>query len=346
MKAFITGISGHIGPHLARLLLEAGYEVGGLVRPSSNLTLLGGLPLQLHSGDILDFESLKKGMKEATVVFHLAAPTLVRTLKDKEAILKGIDNLIHGAKQVSSIEKIVYVSSTVTVGVTSNRKQPLNETDSMCLTGTSYQTAKWEAENWLMKKMKEEELPVVIVNPSTIIGGGDLRPTPPNKLVVDFLNHAGKWEWLTKLKFKEAPIWFQTGFSVAGVRDIAKGIFLASQKGQNGERYILSGDNITFIELYRALADITKLRAPYIYFPKPVMVAASWFLDRLMEHPPMSYRLAKTMVGRYAWFSCEKAREKLGYKSQPYQASLQEAVDWFIDTPLVEAKRKQRIFLS
>ena len=243
------------------------------------------------------------------------------------------------------MKKIVYVSSTVTIGIVNSPSKVLDESASMQLTGTSYQQVKWEAERFLQEQMHLENLPVVIVNPSTIVGAGDWRPTPPNKLIVDFMNTAGNWDWLLKLKFKEAPVWFKTGFSVVHVADVARGIFLAGEKGALKERYILSGDNITYLEMYRTLASILSLQRPYIYFPKRMMYALSWFLDQCMEHPPMSYSLAKTMVDHYAYFSSQKAKEKLDYGWRPYRESLTDAVRWFLNTPLVHDNRREKLCL-
>ena len=87
MKALITGISGHLGPHLAKILLENGYDVRGLVRSQSNLKSLENLKVKLFKGDILDCSSLEKAMVECDFVFHLAAPTTVRTAEDRLAVL-------------------------------------------------------------------------------------------------------------------------------------------------------------------------------------------------------------------------------------------------------------------
>ena len=344
-KAFITGISGHIGAHLARLLQKEGWSVTGLARRTSNLNRIKDFGVDVQHGDISDKESIRKGLAGCEALFHLAAPTTVRTEQDKEAVFAGVRNMCHLMLECG-VKRMVYVSSTVTVGVVDSKNKTFDEASETKLSGTKYQEVKWEAEQYVKNFVKEKRADVVIVNPSTIIGSGDTRPTPPNQLIVDFLNYAGSWAWIKDKNLKAAPVWFDTGFSLVDAEDVAQGIYRAFQKGKRGERYILGGDNIEMREMYRALSRITGLPAPWIYLPKPCMLALSWIFTKLMEHPPMSYSLAKTMVGKYAFFSSEKAKQELGYSRRSYQETLLRAVEWFLTTTLIVDERKKEIIKS
>ncbi|MBI1975248.1 MAG: NAD-dependent epimerase/dehydratase family protein [Parcubacteria group bacterium] len=343
-RAFVTGVNGHLGSHLVRVLLNDGWAVSALVRKTSNLAGIQGLPMDLFYGDVSDLESMRRAAQGCQACFHLASPTTVRSDEEARVALAGIENVCALLKENRGIERAIHVSSTITVGVTPEKGNPLDETSFMRLTGTRNQIVKWQGEEFVLDFLKQnQDLHVVIVNPSTIMGPGDYRPTPPDQLVIDFLNYAGTFAWLRELNLKAAPVWFTSGFSLVDVEDVARGIYHAFLRGRDGERYILGGDNIEFREFYRALSEITGLPSPFLYIPKPVMLGASWVLTRLMRHPPMSYALAKTLVGKFAFFSSDKAKRELEYSRRPYRETLRRTVKWFLETSLIREERKEKI---
>jgi len=340
VRAFITGVNGHLGSALVPILQEKGWKISGLVRKTSNRAAIKDFKIDLLYGDIADLASFKEAAQGCEAIFHLAAPTTVRTEKDRDSVKKGILNICALAQQQSSFKRIVYVSSSVTVGVVDSSQKELDEETFMDLSGTPYQRLKNEAEQMISRLARDYGLDIVIVNPSTIVGSGDFRPTPPNQLIVNFLNCAGSWRWLRGPELKAAPVWFDTGFSIVGVSDAARGLYRAYEKGRSRERYILGGDNITLYQFYKTLSKLTGLPAPGLYLPRSAMFVASWLLTKLLEHPPLSYSLAKTMVGKYAFFSSRKAQQELGYEWQPHESVLKNAVSWFLQTELIREERK------
>lgn len=341
-RALITGVNGHLGSNLARFLLTKGVSVRGLVRPTSDLRGLAGLDVELVKGDMRDARAVRAAMEGVDALFHAAAPTVVRGAEDRSAVMEGARH-VFDAMRDARVRKAVYVSSIVTVGVTSDPRLSLDENSFQRLSGTPYQEVKWESEAWVRSYLAETGLPVVIVNPSTIVGPGDWRPTPPNRLVVEFLNDAGGLTWLRNRNFKVAPIYFSGGFSVVDVEDVCDGMWRALERGRPGERYILGGDNVTLRQFFTDVAEITHLTAPWIFAPRPFLLAASFLLTQLMDHPPMSYDLAKSMVGRYSFFSSEKARRELGYSWRPHREAVARTVKWFLNTPLVRSDRRDQL---
>ncbi len=339
----VTGVNGHLGSNLARALLTRGYRVRGLVRASSNRAMLEGLDLDLVVGDVLDGRRVAEALEGADGLVHLAAPTVVATADDHRAFSEGVSNVFEAARRTRTLERAVYVSSTVTVGITASPADVLTEDSEQRLSGSSIQGEKWSAERWVRDFAARTRLPTVVVNPAMIIGPGDVRPTPPNRLILDFVNHAGGLDWLRPLNLNAAPVYFRGGLSVVDAEDAARGIGLAYERGREGERYILAGDNVTYRQFFGVLGELTGLPGPWIPVPRSAMLGASLLLTLALKHPPLPYRLVRTMVGRYAYFSSAKAVRELGYTWRSHRDALRRAVEWLLAKSFVHAARRPRL---
>lgn len=335
MKTLVTGSTGHIGFNLVRLLIEREAGVKVLVRPSARREILDGLDVELVYGDVLDRQSLRESLKGCDRLYHLATPPA----SDPEVMriaTEGTRNVFELMTEVASVERAVYTSSTVTIGYASSPSGLLDENTCQRLTGTPYQIAKWEAEAWLRSYLEKTSLPVVIVNPGTVMGAGDYRVSPPNRVVVDFINRGG------------SPIYFDGGLTIADVEDVAAGHMLAMERGKPGERYILGGDRVTVKEIFQALARVTGFQGPWLRLPKLAMFAAAGILQcgsRLggKRQPLLTIKLARTFVGAYSYHSSAKAVSELGYKWRSCTETIERAVKWFLCTPFVSDRRKHRL---
>src|SRR4051794_624999 len=113
-SALIVGASGHLGAHLARCLLGHGVAVRALVRPTSDLRGLAGLPVEVVHGDVLDRESLARSMRGIAEVYHLGAPTGEDA--QAAAVIRGGTANVLDAALAAGVGKVVYTSSIVTIG--------------------------------------------------------------------------------------------------------------------------------------------------------------------------------------------------------------------------------------
>ena len=162
---------------------------------------------------------------------------------------------------------------------------------------------------------------VVLVNPSTPVGPGDLKPTATGKIVVDFLS--GKM-----------PAFLDTGLNLVPVEDVAHGHLLAEEKGVDGELYILGHLNMSLKEILEMLAGITGLAAPKVQIPYPVAYAVG-LLDTLVEgyalnrEPRVPLEGVK-MAKKKMYFDAQKARDRLGFRPGSVQDALTRAVEWFV----------------
>jgi dihydroflavonol-4-reductase len=321
MKAFVTGGTGFVGSHVVRRLLQRGFDVRCLVRDSSRLDNLEGLPVELVHGDLTEAHALRDAIKGAQYVFHVAADYRLWCPDPDEMYrcnVEGTRNILQAAHE-SGVERVVYTSTVGCLGSTHNG-QPANEQTPVHLDELigHYKRSKFLAEQVAIERAATG-LPVVIVNPSTPVGEMDIKPTPTGKIIVDFLR--GKMFG-----------YVDTGMNLIDVRDVAEGHVLAALKGRPGEKYILGARNLTLKQIFDLLAQITGLRSPTTRVPHWVAetyarIENTWSVriaGREPEVPLESVKLSRHKM----WFDASKAVRELGLPQSPVEDALRRAVEW------------------
>ncbi len=325
MKAFVTGATGFVGSHVARALAAMGAELRLLLRPSSPGRNLEGLDAELVVGDLRQPDSLRTAMAGCEVVFHVAADYRLwtRDAADTQSMyrsnVEGTRGLIEAARQAGA-RRIVYCSSVATVGFTGNGRLA-DESSPVQLEEMigHYKRSKFLAEQVAIEAGKAGG-DVVVVNPTTPIGEGDVKPTPTGRIIVDFLQ-------------RKFPAYVDTGLNLVDVREVARGHIAALEKGRPGERYILGGENLTLKQILDKLAAITGLAAPRVRLPYAVALAAgvgdTLVTGGILRREPRVTLDAVRMGRKKMWVSCEKAARELGWKLLPVEEALRRAVEWF-----------------
>lgn len=322
MKSLVTGATGFLGSAVMRCLLTAGHEVRVLVRPGSNRKNLENFSVEITEGDLLDDQSLKRAVSGCDNLFHVAADYRL-WVPDPETMyainVNGTQALIMAAAE-AGIKRIVYTSSVATLGLNPDGSPANEETPSNLATINGYyKRSKYQAEQIVKKLTDDHHLPLIIVNPSTPIGPGDVRPTPTGRIVVDTL-------------MGRMPAYVNTGLNIAHVDDIAQGHLLAYQQGKPGERYILGGDNMMLLQILQTIDEINGTRINRIRMPVNLMLPLAWCMEKMatVTHTEPratldSIRMAKKLM----FFSSAKAHRELGYQYRPAIGALKDAVRWF-----------------
>ena len=322
MKAFITGATGFLGTHVARVLAEQGAGLRLLVRPTSNLKNLEGLHAETAMGDLRDAASLEKAMSGCEVAFHVAADYRLWVQDPAEMYRSNVEGTraILEAARKNGVRCVVYTSSVATIGFTGNG-HPADEDSPVALADMigHYKRSKFMAEQ-LALEAGRADMRVVTVNPTTPVGEQDIKPTPTGRIVVDFL----------KGKF---PAYVETGLNLVDVRECALGHVEALEKGKSGERYILGGENLTLKQILDKLGAISGLPSPKVKLPYFVAYAAG-LVDqtvsgRLLHREPRATVETVRMGRKKMWASSGKAERELGWKILPADNALRRAVDWF-----------------
>jgi len=321
-RVLVTGATGFVGAAVARVLLDAGFEVRVLARERSMRANLDGLDVDVAVGDIVDRASVDAAARGMRYVFHVAADYRLWAT-DPEAIVRtnvdGTANVMRAA-QDAGVERVVYTSSVATIklkpgGEAADETTPLDERDA---TG-AYKRSKVAAEKLVLSLCARERLPAVIVNPSTPIGPRDIKPTPTGRVIVNAA--AGRM-----------PGYVDTGLNLVHVDDVAKGHLAALRRGVVGERYILGGQNVPLAELLRVVAGLTGRRAPSLRMPRTLVYAIALGAEafaRVSRREPFVTLDGVRMSKHRMFFTSAKAERSLGYRARPYVEGVRDAIDWF-----------------
>jgi len=317
---------------VARELVRAEHEVRLIVRPEADRRQVRDLPVEIYHGDVRDLDSLRRATKGCTQVYHVAAlyKLWVRHKQEiYETNVTGTENVLKAARE-SGVEKVIYTSSVATLGLPGDGTAGNEETQvSLADMVGDYKRSKFLAEQVALR-YAGEGLPVVIVNPSTPVGIGDLKPTPTGKLIVDFLN-------------SKMPAYVDTGLNLVDVEDVARGHVLAADKGQVGEKYILGHENLTLQQILALLAELSGRPAPRFKVPYALALGVAYAdaaLARLIPGrepfaPPVGVKLSKKKM----FFDPSKAVRELGLPQTPVREALRKAVQWFQENGYVKEAR-------
>ena len=322
MRTFVTGSTGFVGSHVARVLAEQGAQLRLLVRAASDLRNVQGLSADLVQGDLRDAACLQKALAGCEAVCHVAADYRL-WVRDPEQMyrsnVEGTRAILDAARN-AGVRRVVYTSTVATMGFTQNG-HPANETSPVSLSDMigHYKQSKYLAEEVALHAGRSG-MDVVVVNPTTPVGERDIKPTPTGRIIVDFL----------KRKF---PAYVDTGLNLVDVTECARGHVAALERGRSGERYILGGENLTLKQILDRLAAITGLPSPRTRVPYGVALAAGvmdqFVTGHLFRGEPRATVEAVRMSRKKMFVSSEKAERELGWQPVLVTDALRRAVDWF-----------------
>ncbi|MFL2540601.1 MAG: hopanoid-associated sugar epimerase [Candidatus Latescibacterota bacterium] len=323
MKTLLTGATGFLGSAILRKLVDDGQNVRVLARPNGDRRNIANVACEIAEGDLNDTTSLQSAVSGCDALFHVAADYRIWAPNPSELYRTndfGTVELFRAAA-TAGIERMVYTSSVATLGIHSDGT-PSNEATPVSRSNMvgHYKRSKFDAETSVMGLIRNEHLPIVIVNPSTPIGPRDVKPTPTGRIIVEA---AGG----------RMPAFVDTGLNVVHVDDVAAGHIQAFRRGVIGERYILGGEDLSLRQILAEVAEIIGRKPPVISLPRgPLFPLAylSEFIARLRGGTePMLTVDGLRMSKKRMYFSSAKAKEMLGYVTRPPAEALRDAVDWF-----------------
>ncbi|MBN1801834.1 MAG: NAD-dependent epimerase/dehydratase family protein [Candidatus Lokiarchaeota archaeon] len=321
MTVLVTGANGFMGSNVVRELIKDGQDVRISIRKGSNTKNIDELNVEKIYWDIRDKKSIKKALEGCDTLYHIAA-FFAHWAPNKQLFydtnVEGTKNLLEEALS-QGLEKVVYTSTSNTIGSHGagnyvNEEAEFNGWEA----GDHYAISKYLAE-LEAKKICDKGLPLVIINPTLVIGARDYKPTPSGALIVDIAN-------------RNMPGYIEGAINVIDVEDVARGQIQAAKKGRIGERYLFGNENMFVGEFFNLIAEIAGVKPPRRKIPYRVALFLGFLFQagsRITKKPPIvsvnQVRLGK--MGEH--FDCSKAITELGLQQTPIKKTIEKAIDWF-----------------
>jgi len=327
MKALVTGATGFVGAAVARALDVAGWQVRVLVRGGSNRSNLQHLAAEVVEGDLADVAALERALQGCEGLFHVAADYRLGARDPKPLYrtnVEGTRNILIAAR-AARVPRIVYTSSVATIGIPPDGS-PGNEQTPVGLANMigHYKRSKYLAED-VVRDAARMGMSVVIVNPSTPVGPGDIKPTPTGQLILDAASG-------------RMPAYVDTGLNIVHVDDVAAGHLLAFERGGAGERYILGGEDMTLQTILAQIARLVGRNPPRVRLPYAAVLPVAYLAEALAKFSGRTGRITLEgvrMSRKRMFFSSGKAARELGYRWRPPLEAFEDAVRWFRERGLL-----------
>ncbi len=318
----VTGATGHIGNVLVRELIAHGQAVRALLLPNDDTRPLAGLDAEITYGDVTDIESLESAFASAEVVFHLAG--IVTIMPGMKKLLERVN--VDGVRNVatacrtSKVSRLVYTSSVHAIaeppqGTAVDESQPFDPDRVL----GDYARSKARAALLLLDEVLKGGLDAVICCPTGVIGPWDYGISNIGQLILDFASGYLK-------------SYVRGAYDFVDVRDVARGLILASEKGQSGRHYIFSGSQVQVPELMKELEVNIGYPAPTYEIPSAIARAAGVLASvyyRLVRRRPVFTAYSIDVLGSNSQVSSARAREELGFTTIPWQESIRDHIEWF-----------------
>lgn len=331
----VTGASGFLGGRLCHALVKQGAcHVKAFVRPSSSLDELPSSGVELVYGDLNDSDSLLRAFHGCSAIFHCGAfvtPWAPDPSKFFTVNVDGLKNVANAVWKTSTVKKLIYVSSFFALGPSDGKladERQMHPGVSFC---TEYERSKVFADTIALQEAKKG-LPIVLTYPGVLYGPG--KVTAGNSLAALIIERCSG----------RLPGKLGTGkdqFSFCHVDDVAQGCIAAMEKGRQGERYLLTGQNASFNEIFGLVDSLRGQKPSQFQIPIWSLQMAGWisvFWAKLTGYSPIiSYPMVRVFKKQWS-YSHEKAKQELGYESRPLKQGVTEFLSWMESSGLIKKR--------
>ena len=320
-KTLVMGASGFLGSHVVKELVSAGRDVRIMVRSTSDTRAIDHLNVERVIGDITDASAIASALEGCHSVFYCIVDTRA-WLRDPAPLyqtnVEGLRTVMDVAL-AAGIEHFVFTSTYGTIGINPSGVSTEDDAFNWWDKAPDYIRCRVQAEKLFMEYCTDKGLPGVACCVGNTYGADDYAPTPHGKLVKDVARGRMSFYW-------------DGGGPVVGIRDAAKALLLAEQKGRIGERYIIAERWLDYRELFACAAKAAGVAAPKVRVPLFLLYTAAGiadfisFLTRKDNNLSVASIRCSTMLPNV---DNSKARDELGWVPEPIENSIVEAVDFY-----------------
>jgi dihydroflavonol-4-reductase len=328
MRVLVTGAAGLLGSHIVRALLDKGHFPVALIRESTNTETLRGLPISFAYGSLEDKDSLTMALSDCDGVIHAASihshPSNDYAVFDQINV-KGTENLVEVSLK-TGLEKFIYVGTagTIAPGTKAQPGVELDDFNSFHL-GSPYVNSKFIAEQYILEQVEYQSLDALIISPTFMIGPYDSKPSSGR--MIHF--------WAENDTVAVPP----GGKNFVDVKDVALVCAKALDSPLKGEKLLVTGENLTYLEFFELLNEISGLKKRLIPLPKPVFYAAA-AISQLFKGKKAEFNLSNAKIlGRDNYYVGQRALEVFGYQRGSVRQAAQQALDWFAENKKLKIKK-------
>jgi dihydroflavonol-4-reductase len=311
-RVCITGSTGFIGAHLAKLAAEAFGPPRVTYRDETRLGRLDAVEVEPIKADVLDRSALRRAFRGCDLVLHAAGMVGSRPHELVWQVNALGPRIAVEAASAEGVRRVVVTSSVAGIGP-APADRPGTEEDVYAGwgLGLTYPDAKHEGESEALAAGARLGVEVVVVNPSYVFGAPVDRAQPgetSTRMIGNYLRG-------------RLPAVVDAQTNVVDVRDVAKGHLLAAEKGRAGERYVLGGHDLGWVELMRRVAELADVHHPLLVLPREAGRAAE------LLHLPAAEGVA--LMAQSWSYSSAKAKRELGYRARSLDRTLRDTIDWY-----------------
>lgn len=318
MRLLVTGGTGFLGSHLVPRLITAGHEVRviGRTRPTGP----GAEQVDFHPGDLKDREAVRRALVGVQAVYHLAG---LVSFKDKDARrmyelhVNATRELLRDVKE-AGVQRVILASTSGTIAVSPEERVGTEADDyPVEVVGRwPYYLSKIYEEKLALEFCRQNALPLVVLNPSLLMGPGDERLS-------------STW---TVLKFlqRELPAMPGGGMSFVDVRDLADTFVSALTRGEVYGRHLM-GVNMSMRDFFHRLERLTGVPAPRLQLPRGVNVFGAKVLEQVAKWRGTTPTLDPQEVDigeHWFWVDSAKAERELGFQARDVHETLHDTVQF------------------
>jgi dihydroflavonol-4-reductase len=317
----VTGASGFVGSHTARLLTAEGRRVRVLLRRTSRQEALEHLPVEKVYGDALDPASLRSAMTGCSSVFHCVVDPRFYLTDPSPLFRNNVEGLVNGmdAALACGVKRFVFCSTMGTLG--RNPDGPVTEELAFNWHDEAppYIRSRREAEDQFNRYCRESGLPGVAVCIANTYGPEDYQPTPQGKMLWEVANGKMRFLW-------------NAHQPTVDIRDAARALLLAEKYGRIGERYIIANEFLSYRDLF-GLAASAGAQMPPVVLPLFVAQASAWLGERILRGLRRKDYFVRSdavfLSIAFGELDSTKARTELRWNPRPMAETVKDSIAWF-----------------
>ncbi len=331
MRMLVTGATGLLGNNLVRMAIERGDQVRAIVRSGSPSVPLDDLPIERSACGLDDQDGLDRAAEGQQIVLHSAGFVRIGWSGLDEARrvnVEGTRRIARAARRAGA--RLVHISTVNTLALATSTGPADERTPIAGQVPCAYVVSKREAEAAVRDEIAQG-LDAVIVHPGFMLGPWDWKPSS-GKMLLEVARH-------------RPPFAPAGGCSVVDVRDVARGVLAAAERGRCGEGYILAGVNLSYLALWKRMAKRAGVRGPIAPLLRPVgrgVGAVGDLWARLSGAETDINSAALRMGSQFHYYRSDKAARELDYRFGTVDDAIDAAWTWFVEHGYVGGRSARR----